>query len=99
MSRPIASVERSLGTAMSAVRAEPPKARRSIVSTSWRSDAEGQGHAPRGLDLGVVALTVGERQRVDVEAVARGQGGRRGRVDAAAEQHHRPGPSVHGAIV
>jgi len=62
-------------------------------------DAERAGHASRRLDLGDVALAIGERQRVEGEAVARRQRGRGRRVDAAAQQHDRPRLALHAAIV
>ena len=76
------------GPAMSAVSAEPPKARRSRSIDHVPPDAEPLGHPPRGLELDRVPLAVAHAQGVHVEAVALRDGGGGGRVHAAAQEHH-----------
>ena len=88
------SSARSLGTSMSAVSAEPPNARRSMSTTTWLATPAAARDSRGGLELDLVALAVAEAERVDGEALALGDREHGGRVEAAAQQHHRR-PATH----
>ena len=84
--RPCPSAERSLGTAMSAVRAEPPNGRRSMSATTCAGGAELARRPGGGLEFDRVPLAVAEGEGVGFVAFVPGDGQGGGGIEAAAEQ-------------
>ena len=76
---------------MSSVRALPPKARRSISSSTCRTTPERPGDPAGGLDLDGVPLAVADGQGERLEPGRLRLGQRRGRVEPAAQEHDRRG--------
>ncbi len=89
MPPPISSARSCLGTSMSAVSADPPKARRSISVTTWRFDAQRLRDARGEVELARVALAVAEGERVRLVALGARDRERRGRVKPAGQEDHR----------
>ncbi len=86
---PISAAERALGTAISAVSAEPPNASRPMRATRCRSAPNAGRHARRPPPVRLVALPVVERERVAGEALAPRQRQAGGGIQSAAQQANR----------
>ena len=72
---------------MSSVSAEPPNGAQIDVDDAVLDRADMGGNLGRRLELDRVPLPVAEAEGVDVEPVARGDGGDGGGVESAGQQH------------
>ena len=88
MRAPISASGVSFGTATSAVRAEPPKARRSRSHDHVPPDAEPLGHPPGRLELDRVPLAVAHAEGVHVEPLVQRDRRGGGRIHPAAQQEN-----------